>query len=57
MGRPSFSGKPQDDRLCVRMSKEEKATLTEAAGHAGKSTSEWARDVLLAAARKRKKTK
>ncbi len=53
MGRKPLSGKRKSDRpLRIRLTDEERAELDRAASKGGKPTATWARELLLAAARK-----
>jgi uncharacterized protein (DUF1778 family) len=55
MGRKAISGTRKTDRpLRVRLTDEERTILDRAARAAGKPTSTWARDVLIAAARRKR---
>ncbi len=54
MGRKPISGERKWSQLRIRLTDTERAELDHAAHEAEKSTSAWARDVLLAAARPRR---
>lgn len=52
MGRKAISGVPKSERpLRIRLTDLEREMLDQAAGREGKSTSTWARDLLLGRAR------
>gem|GEM_PF-4797920 len=50
-GRPPLAGERKQERLMIRLTEDEKATIDAAVAILGKATATWARDSLLTLAR------